>query len=70
MGDTPFGSPVRLSGDLERSFERERERERLEGIFHLVNWIRVDQKELLMVVEHCPWLTATFVIKLPKPQIS
>ena len=32
MGDTPFGSSVRLSGDFERSYERERERERLEGI--------------------------------------
>ena len=34
MGDTPFGSSARLSGDLERSFERERERERerLEGM--------------------------------------
>ena len=31
MGDTPSGSSDRLSGDLERSFERERER--LEGIF-------------------------------------
>ena len=32
MGDTPFGSSARLSGDLERSFEWERERERLEGM--------------------------------------
>jgi hypothetical protein len=32
MGDTPFGSSARLSGDLERSSERERERERLEGM--------------------------------------
>ena len=30
MGDTPFGSSDRLSGDLEREFERERER--LEGM--------------------------------------
>jgi len=30
MGDTPVGSSARLSGDLERSFERERERR--EGI--------------------------------------
>ena len=34
MGDTPFGSSARLSGDLERSFERERER--LEGIFKVI----------------------------------
>ena len=33
MGETPFGSSARLSGDLERSFERERER--LEGMFKL-----------------------------------
>ena len=26
MGSTPFGSSARLSGDFERSFERERER--------------------------------------------
>ena len=37
MGETPFGSSARLSGDLERStIERERERERLEGICNLV----------------------------------
>ena len=36
MGDTPFGSSARLSGDFERSFERERERERLEGMQNLV----------------------------------
>jgi len=30
MGDTPVGRSARLSGDLERSFERERERR--EGI--------------------------------------
>ena len=39
MGETPFGSSARLSGDLERSAierERERERERLEGICNLV----------------------------------
>ena len=30
MGDAPFGSSARLSGDFDRSFERERER--LEGM--------------------------------------
>lgn len=48
MGDTPLGSSARLSGDLERSFERERER--LERIYY---WA-VLTKRLLMVVEHRP----------------
>jgi hypothetical protein len=33
MGDTPSGSSARLSGDLECSFERDRDR--LEGMFIL-----------------------------------
>ena len=33
MGDTPFGSSARLSGDFERSYELERER--LKGMFNV-----------------------------------
>lgn len=48
MGDTPFGSSARLSGDLERSFERERER--LEGILSsqlaVAEWLSLIKKRV------------------------
>jgi hypothetical protein len=56
MGDTPFGSSARLSGDLERSFERERER--LEGILSsqlaVVEWLSLIKKGVLMVIDGTP----------------
>ena len=39
MGDTPFGSSARLSGDFERSYERERER--LEGMFNVAYYYTI-----------------------------
>ena len=41
MGDTPFGSSARLSGDFERSYERERERLELEGMFNVAYYSAV-----------------------------
>ena len=39
MGDTPFGSSARLSGDFECSYERGRER--LEGMFNVAYYSAV-----------------------------
>ena len=53
MGDTPFGSSARLSGDFERSFERERER--LEGMLSESCSMWPNVELLLMVIEYGLW---------------
>lgn len=52
MGDTPLGSSARLSGDFERSYERERER--LEGMLSTSSTWVTRTATLLTVIEHGP----------------